>query len=146
MRPSTRLHQADAAVVLGFCLFFMSANPASSTPTPGVADPIQDLKKERLVLLKEILDLAVAGFKQGASTLDQVHQARVAYSAARLDFAETKAEKTQVAQEAVKEAEDWVKQVEKLLAAGQASRIDVLKAQVGLKDARIALAKAEAGP
>lgn len=146
MSPSNRSRQVSIAAVFAVCFLFMLASPASSALSWGMADPIKELKRERFVLLKEIFTLTHAGFNQGTNTASQVHEARAALMAARLDFAETKAEKFEVAQEGVKEADEWVKQVEKLLAAGQGSRIDVLKAQVGLNDARIALAKAQAAP
>lgn len=111
----------------------------------AVADTIKQLLQERLAIVVKIHKAVVEGHSiaPAAVTLDDVHQAEVAVQSARLELCETKQDRIKAHETTVKEAEQWQVLVGKLGQGGEATPVDLLKAQAYLLEARIGFEKAK---
>ena len=121
-----------------------SAGGSAFAEDPPQPAGIKDLLQRRLVAMTEIRDLILQAYNHAETTYDQVLNATVAWHQARLDLCETKEERIGVHNELVRLAEQLQKVAERLYAAKEATRIDVLKAKAQVLDAQIALERAKA--
>jgi outer membrane protein TolC len=118
-------------------------NAASAAEQGEANDKIKELMQKRLVTVTEIHKLLLKGFMGGQVPFDRVLEARAAMLRAELDLAETKQDRIKVHVEMVKTAEEMVEIVNRLAKAQQATRVDVLKAEAQLLEARIGLERAK---
>lgn len=121
--------------------------PSGATPAAQKAradDAVKVLLKERVEVLTKIHDMMLTAYQGGETSLDKVLAAHVALLNGKLDLCETKAERVKVHEGMVQVVEELVKHVRKLVEGGHASRVDALKAEVQLLDARVGLERAKA--
>jgi hypothetical protein len=132
-------------VVCWLSLLLTVASSVTADDKAEPSDKIKELKEKRLAVLVKIVD-SLEQKQRGGMLLpfDAVHKAKVDVLAARFDLAETKEDRIKVCEEAVKEAADWEASLKNLVEGGFASPVDLLKAQAGGLECRIALEKAKA--
>lgn len=124
----------------------LSCSSSTSTGSrPAIGDGTKELQQKRVVVLKQVHDLTVRAYGAGDknASFDKVLEAKITLFTAMLELAETKTERIRICNEIVKQAEELEKTVLKLSQGGQASRIDVLKAQAYVLETQINLEKAK---
>jgi len=134
---------------LCFCCLALVAATNADDKTSGKAK-IKELQKQRLEAAKKANDIMVSNFKEGflpagadATTFVlRLGEVKKLLLQARLDLAETKAERLKAIEETIKEIEPLVDAYEKRAKAGiGGGGADVQLAQVYLLEMKIALEK-----
>lgn len=120
-----------------------SGSMASDQKRPE-PEPVKSLLQDRVAALATIHEITQQGFKDGEISYDKVLTAQTALLKGKLDLCETNAERMKAHEELVKLAEEMRNAVQKLVENQTATRIDLLKADVHLLEARIGLEKAKA--
>ena len=105
---------------------------------------IKDLRQEKIVKLREYLNLVEDAFKSGRATHGDVLQANMDYLQGGLELAETHEQKLATHQEMVKVAEQMVETAKKLYEVNQGRIMDVKKVEIILLERKIALEKERA--
>src|SRR5262245_24759992 len=126
-----------SAWIVGVSVSCLLLAAAPLVRTQDKADPknrLKELLQERVVAARKIHDFAVKGYTQGDAkfTIDQVHAAKAKLFEARLDLSETREQRRQAHQEAVKDAAEWER-------TGAASPVDQLKSRLYRLEREIAL-------
>jgi outer membrane efflux protein len=116
----------------------------AAAPDDPASDEVKSLLKERLAIVTTIYEQRLAAHKQGATSLEQVTQARADLLRAKLDLCETKDERLAVHAEMVKLAEDSLQAVESVFKSGVIPQGELLKVKLELLEARLGLARAKA--
>lgn len=121
----------------------------AATWTQAADDPkngnqVKALQKERLSVLQKCYDLSIQVYDRGDLPYEKVQAAHLALLNGKLDLCDTNTERIKVLEESVKVNESLVSSIRKLAEAKEATHLDVLKAEVGLLDARINLEKGKA--
>ena len=122
------------------------ANSVLAVAADAVNEQVRKLAKERLALVTQIHEMTQVAYKQGATSLGEVLEARADLLAARLEACETKAERIKVLEDMVKTAEETKDVTERLVAAAEVPQSKLLKAKVHVLDTRILLEKEKATP
>jgi hypothetical protein len=126
-----------AGVVIASLSFSAPAPPAEETPQNRTVD---ELRRERLGVLKSVRDLVDKGYREGVIGFDKVHEARLAYLHAQLGPDGTGSQRI------VQDAEAWYQEVAKAVRNGKGDKTDELRAKAYLLEARMALARAQEAP
>jgi outer membrane protein TolC len=100
------------------------------------------LLTERLAVAREVAALMEKGFRIGAASFTQVHEANLAVLRAELDLCERDKDRIAVLEKFVAAMKRFEEAMTKLLQVGQASPVEVLKAKLGRLEAEIALERA----
>lgn len=116
----------------------VAASPG--TVRASESDKITALLKERLVTLRQILDVTEKAHAAGTGTFDKVVEARLAVFAAELDLCRTDAERVRVLEKVVAETKRLEADAEK----AKAPPGTLLAAKVRRLDAEIALERVRA--
>src|SRR5262245_18737632 len=74
---------------------------AAAADSPATTVEIRKLVQERVAIVTKVYELTAAAYKQGATSLSELSEAQRALLAARLDAAESKAERLKVLEEMV---------------------------------------------
>lgn len=123
----------------------LAAAPGAEPENPQ--STIRKLRLQRLSVLEELQKTVETMVRMGSGKVGygEVHEAKVALLNARLELAETKAERIKVYEQFVAEAENWLSIVTawKKAGAGEGGTIDVLKAQAHLLEMQIGLEQAK---
>jgi cob(I)alamin adenosyltransferase len=144
-RPASRF----TAIVLCACSLFLASATNADDKATG-KDRIKELQKQRLEAAKKANDIMVSNFKEGflpvgadATTFVlRLGEVKKLLLQARLDLAETKAERIKAIEETIKEIEPLVDAYEKRAKAGVGGGgVDAQLAQVYLLEMKIALEK-----
>ena len=125
-----------AVVVLSFGLAAVAVNATDS------ADKVKELREQRLGVLKEIHNFAVSGFKSGEMPAEAVHRAKLDVLQAQLELAHSKKERMTLLEAAVSEGEQWEAIVRNQVELGEVSKVELLRANALVLNARIDLARA----
>lgn len=125
------------AWIIAACISYLLLAAAPVVRSQDKANPkdkLKELLKERLVTAQKIHDMAIKAYTHGDAkfTIDQVHAAKAKLLDARLELAETRGQRMQALQEAVKDASAWEQ-------VGPASQADQLKARLFRLERDIAL-------
>jgi outer membrane protein TolC len=126
-------------IVLACAVVAVAAEPVTN-------ETIQKLARERLQIVSQLHELTLASYRSGTTSLSDVLQARADLLAARLDTCQTKAQRIEVLEAMVKLAEETKKLTEQLASAAEVSKLQVLKAEAHVLEARIRLEREKAAP
>ena len=120
------------------------APPESSAGAPA-DDDVKRLQRERLALLRQIVDVYRQRYRQGETSLaDLFDKERAAHEAA-LELAETKEQRLQILQELLATARRRHEYVERQIEIAEAPGADALESRAQVLEAEIALARERAG-
>ena len=126
--------------VVSMSIVLLALGPTARAEQP---EGLKQLKEKRLALLLKIHEATKKGQRiDPAMPPDQVRKTMVDVFAAKLDLAETKADRIKIWEEAVKYAQEWEKQVKEMRKNGFAAPVDLLNAEAYVLEARIGLEKA----
>jgi hypothetical protein len=145
-----------AALLLGLFLVSTGSGPrVSAQPDlpplpPGTRPPVflpdepapsklDELRKERLTILREIAKQVAQSYKSGTGSSDEMQDAMRRVFEAELDLCTTDKERVAVLEKAVAEAKKWEDVATKIVEAGQAPARTGLKARANRLQAEIAL-------
>lgn len=123
------------AALIGFIL--AASRAIAADPQANVE--LSKLVQERIAVVTQMYELTAAAYRQGAASLSEVSEARRALLAARLEAAQTKAERIKVLEETVAFAEQARDVTQRLVEAGEASQVKALQAKADVLTARINL-------
>jgi outer membrane protein TolC len=130
------------AALIGFILVLAASRAiAADEPTN---DELRKLVQERVTVVTQMYELTAAAYRQGAASLSEVSEARRALLAARLEAAQTKAERVKVLEEMVTLAEQTRDVTQRLVDSGEANQLKALQAKADLLTARINLEREKA--
>lgn len=152
MRPNNKLSVWLAAMSVSCAgLLLMFGNSAWSEQTKETSPRIRELQQKRLAVLEQISEVAKASFQTTRGSYEDVHSASVELFAARRDYAQTREERIKVCDEAVQEAETWLKVVVAMVEKARISPIARLQAEAFVLEARfraktLAASNAERAP
>lgn len=122
-----------------------AAAPGADPENP--ASTIKKLRQERLSVLEELNKVVETMVRMGSGKVGygEAHEVKVALLNARLELAETNADRIKVHEQFVAEAENWLKITIswQKVGAGEGSAIDVLKAKAHLLEMQIGLEQAK---
>jgi outer membrane protein TolC len=147
MTPSRRLQLIVAVVMLTFCLALAPQAHAQTGPKKelGGDAKVQKLLKERLALLKQIVDETEKAFRMGNGvSVEDFLRAQQAYHKAELELCETDKERIAILEKLVTLAMENERVVSAQVASGSVPHSAVLTASVNRLDAEIALERARA--
>jgi outer membrane protein TolC len=116
--------------------------PAAETPDAE----LQRLLQERIAILTKMSEFASAAHRQGAMSLSEVLESRRMLLSAKLDGAESKAERVKVLEEIVKLAEQTQAMTEQRAKSAEVSQLQVLKAKADVLEVKIKLQREKAAP
>ena len=107
---------------------------------------VEELLREKVVKLREIYELTDRAYKMGEADLRDLLQAKTDYELAGLELASTPAQRIDIHREAIKTGEKLVEAVAALVEASEATKSDLLRAQVAVLERKIALEKERKSP
>lgn len=114
---------------------------ASGAKTP---EAVRSLQKERLATLESIRDLLTKQLNEGTGNPQELQQVELDVLRARLELTDSPHERVSICEQVVENAEAFVKRAERTAELGIGSRSDLLRAKVGVFDAKIALEREKA--
>ncbi|HVU86427.1 MAG TPA: hypothetical protein VHD36_03850 [Pirellulales bacterium] len=127
MRPSPKPSICVAAISVGLLLIICNSGGAEE---PQKAQPtIKELQEKRLALLVHISEAAKKLFENGRGEYVAFHTAERELFAARLEYAETKADRIKACDQAIAEARQAQRIIQEQEKAGRGSGIGLMKAQ-----------------
>lgn len=142
MRPTLKV----SGCLVTVCAGLLVACSSSVWPEEaGDRRGVRELQQKRLAVLESIRESAQALFSRGQAPYDDVHTASVDLFEARLAYAETRNERIQACDEALKEARTWREIAQGMFEKALSSRIPVLKAEAYVLKVQIDRQNAEAG-
>jgi outer membrane protein TolC len=124
--------------VIGMILF-MAAPVHAQVKTPEM----KKLLKERSELLNEALDIAMAKFKVGSSSIEELQSLEKDALKAALDLQDDPKERLATLRRSVKVAQKIAEIVHAGFLVGKETNLSELRARAGVLEARIALLKEE---
>jgi outer membrane protein TolC len=119
--------------------------PHKAMPAARNDAKLQALLTQRLELLRQMQTLYLAQYRAGQATLEDLEQATISVYRADLQRKHTPTERTALAQQWVNATQDIQKMAEARVRTGQATQVEVIKAQATLVEAEIALERAKTG-
>jgi outer membrane protein TolC len=125
-------------VVIGLILF-MAAPVHAQVKTPEM----KKLLKERSELLNEAMNIAMAHFKAGTMSIEDVQRLEKDAVKAALAFEDDPKERVAILGRSVETSQKIADIVDALFRAGTTTKLSVLRARASLLDARIELLKEE---
>jgi outer membrane protein TolC len=105
---------------------------------------VNELLKERLALLQEVVKQTTADYQSGKVSIDRVHHAQMAVLNSRLELCETDKERITILEEAVALAKNSEETATALYKAGKVPASDRLMAKAARLETEIALERARA--
>src|SRR5262249_10106033 len=123
-----------------FAMLLLAAQPARALdPAPNPPSKQDELRKERLAVVRDIARLAAEAYKTGGGSYDSVREATRMVFAAELELCTTDKERIAVIEKAVAEAKKWEDIVAQVVKAGQVPATAGLKAKADRLQVEIAL-------
>jgi outer membrane protein TolC len=107
---------------------------------------LKQLQKQRVATLARLVDVLTAQYKVGTVDYAGVHQARRELLDAKLDLAETRAERVAVLEQQIKAAKQSLDVVQMRFNAGRVSEADVCRARAFCLETEIKLVQERGKP
>jgi outer membrane protein TolC len=118
-------------------------NPQPKEQIEGSTEKVEELQKERIATLKELVDQAAGLFKTGRASYEEVLESRMMLPKAELDVAENESERITLYKktiDALKEYEEWANA---RVRAAQGTNAAVLKIKARRREVEIQLEQAK---
>jgi hypothetical protein len=113
-------------IAAGLCLFLTTASFAQE---PAIDPDVEKILRERLAVLEEAARLLQQAYAAGQTSLAGTLDANKELFEAQLELARTPAERVQVREQILKNAETLEQAVEKIVQAAEGPRMNLLRAR-----------------
>lgn len=120
-----------------------AADPASAPKAEAGSETsiVRSLRKQRLAELESIRELVMRLHQQGTTTGAELQKIEEEILQARLELSESAPERIEICTKSVKLAETRVELTQRLVESGIGPQADVIRARIGVIDAKIQLEK-----
>jgi outer membrane protein TolC len=145
MRRDAMIRLIATSLVLSLLSLFVpiygSAESWEQDSREATKDKIRKLQRERVDVLHQAVQVALAFYREGAKDFRTVDSVQQDLFEAKLDMAETREEKMAVLRSQLKTAKGWLAVAEEMVQAGRTTVLDVHQARSRILSIEIRLLK-----
>ena len=135
-------------VLLLLCGPALGQTPAPAKKVPALAETpaFQELLKERLATLKEVVAAEKQVYQTGQGSFEAVVRAQLEYLEVELELCQTKKERVAALSRSLEAMKEYEKQVDARFQAGVGTVTSTLRAKAGRLKIQVELERAKAAP
>jgi hypothetical protein len=119
------------------------AKPAAQEQIGASAQKIKELQKERIAILKEVVDEAVRNYQKARGSYEEVLKAQMLFLQAELDAAEKESERVTLFKRAVETLSQYEKSAQRDFQGGRATNAPILRIKARRLEVEIQLEQAK---